>query len=89
MKINKNFMLRQLADTWVVLPMADKTIDFNGMITLNESGVLLWKALENGCHEEGLVAALMAEYVVTQQQAREDVAAFVKKLQSVGCLEAE
>ena len=89
MRINRNFVLRQLADTWVVLPLADKTINFNGMITLNESGVVLWKALESGCDEDGMVAALMAEYIVTEQQAREDVNAFVEKLRSVGCLEAE
>lgn len=89
MKINENFVLRQLADTWVVLPLADKTVNFNGMITLNESGVLLWNTLENGADAEQLVKALMAEYIVPEQQAREDVAAFVRKLQSIGCLEAE
>ena len=87
MKINENFVLRQLADTWVVLPLADKTIDFNDMITLNESGVLLWNALEQGADMDQLVKALRSEYIVSEDQAREDAAAFVQKLRSVGCLE--
>lgn len=86
MRINPNFVLRQLADTWIVLPLAKKTVNFNGMITLNESGVLLWKTLEQGTDAENLVAALRAEYVVSKEQAMDDVAEFLAKLRSVGCL---
>ena len=89
MRINENFVLRQLADTWVVLPLADKTIDFNGMITLNESGVLLWNALEKGADTDALVKVLRSEYIVSEQQAREDVDAFVHRLHGVGCLITE
>ena len=89
MKINENFVLRQLADTWVVLPLADKTIDFNGMITLNESGVLLWNALEQGADMDMLVKLLTSEYDVSDAQARTDVVEFVEKLRSSGCLEQQ
>lgn len=87
MKINSNFVLRQLADTWVVLPLAADTVNFNGMITLNESGVLLWNALKDGADEDMLVAAMMSEYVVSEHQARTDVEEFIQKLSSVGCLD--
>lgn len=89
MRINQNFVLRQLADTWVVLPLAEHTVDFNGMITMNESGVLLWNTLEKGADMEDLVRALRSEYDVSAQQARADVEEFVRKLQSVGCLDVE
>ena len=87
MRINKNFVLRQVVDTWVVLPLADKTIDFNGMITLNESGVLLWNTLEKGADLDALADALLAEYAVSDHQAREDALAFIGELRSVGCLD--
>ena len=89
MKINENFVLRELAGTWVVLSLMDTTVNFNGMITLNESGVLLWNTLEKGADMDALVAALLAEYRVSEAQARTDVEAFVQKLQSVGCIVAE
>lgn len=89
MKIKRSFVLRQMLDTWVVLPLADKTIDFNGMITLNESGVLLWNTLEQGADADALVAALTAEYAVSQQQAYDDVQEFLSKLRSIGCLDEE
>ena len=89
MKINPNFVLRQLADNWVVLSLADATVNFNGMITLNESGALLWNTLEGGADADALVAALLKEYAVSEQQARADVAEFLEKLQSVGCLDQQ
>ena len=89
MKINKNFLLRQLADTWVVLPLSDTSVNFNGMITLNESGVVLWNTLEKGADVDSLVSALRAEYIVSEEQARIDVEAFLRKLQTVGCLEID
>ena len=89
MKIKSSFVLRQLLDTWVVLPLADRTIDFNGMITLNESGVLLWNTLEKGADADALVAALTAEYDVSAQQAYGDVREFLDKLRSIGCLDED
>lgn len=87
MKINKNFVLRQVVDTWVVLPLADKTVNFNGMLTLNESGVLLWNALENGADMTQLINVLMAEYAVSAAVAEADAEAFIGKLRSVGCID--
>lgn len=87
MKIKDSFVLRQLADTWVVLPLADKTVNFNGMITLNESGVLLWRALENGADTDALVKVLTSEYAVDEVQARTDVEVFLEKLRKAGCLQ--
>lgn len=88
MKINSNFTIRNIAGTWVALPLGEATIDFTGMITLNESGVLLWRALEEGATEDELVERLLAEYDgVTDEMAREDVQSFVKKLSDAGCIE--
>lgn len=87
MKIKDNFVLRQVADTWVVLPLGAATVDFNGMLTLNETGAFLWKNLEQGADLDRLVTALTAEYDVTAEEAREDAAAFCRKLLDAGCAE--
>lgn len=86
MRIKEGYVLRQVADLWVVLPLAEETVNFNGMIKLNECGALLWKELERGCELDGLVDAVLAEYRVTREQARTDVAGFLEKLSEVGCL---
>lgn len=87
MKLKENFALRPVADTWVVLPLGAESVNFNGMLTLNEAGALLWQALEKGGDREALADALMAEYIVDRAQALADVDAFLEKLREVGCLE--
>ena len=88
MKINENFVLREVAGSWVVIPIGEKSVDFNGLMNLNESGVLLWRELEKGAEKEDLISALTAEYDVSAEEAGEDIDAFVEVLKKAGCLEA-
>lgn len=83
MKLKENYILRQVAGTWVVMPVGAATLDFNGMLTLNDTGALLWQSLEQG---RDPVEALTAEYDVTSEQAAADVEEFIGKLRSAGCL---
>ena len=87
MKLKKDYVLRQVADTYVVLPLGQATVGFDGMLKLNESGALLWKALEQGADREVLADAMTGEYDVSRQQALEDIDEFIAKLQKAGCIE--
>jgi hypothetical protein len=87
MKISDKFVLRQVAGSWIVLPVAEKTVDFNGMLTLNETGLMLWKLLEKGSTREALAQALTDEYDVTFAEALADVDEYLGKLERAGCLE--
>lgn len=89
MKIKETFLLRQIVNTWVVMPLAEKTLNFDGMLTLNETGVMLWELLAQGSDSHKLAEALAAEYDVSFAQAVQDVEAFIEKLEQYGCLEHE
>ncbi len=86
MKLKENFMLRQVAGSYVVVAVGDACVDFDGMLTLNESGALLWRTLEQGADRDGLTAALTAEYDVEPTQAQADVEEFISSLRDAGCL---
>ena len=88
MKLKENFALKQVANIWVVLPLAESTVDFKGMLKLNESGVLLWRVLEQGGDLKALVKALTDVYDVTEEIAAADAEAFLETLKNAGCLEA-
>lgn len=87
MKLNSNFMLRQVAGTWVVLPVGQACVSFNGMISLNDSGALLWRTLEQGGDQEKLVEVLIAEYEVDRVTAMTDINEFLNILANAGCME--
>ena len=86
MKINSNFVLRSIAGNWVALPIGEAVVDFRGMLTLNESGLILWRKLEGGASREELIDTLLAEYDVTPDVAEGDVDAFIKRLTEAGCI---
>ena len=88
MKIKSNFVLRNIAGTQVALPLGDSNVNFTGMLTLNETGVLLWHKLESDCTIEELADAITDEYEVAYDEALADVKAFLKRLDDAGCLEA-
>lgn len=89
MKLKENFVLRQVAGNWVVLPLAAATVDFNGMLKLNESGAMLWKVLEQGGDREKLADALTAEYDVSREIALADADEFLNKLSRAGCIDMQ
>ena len=87
MRAKSDFLLRQIADTWVLLPIGSATVSLNGMVKLNETGVLLWKLLEHDTTEEVLADALVSEYGITKKEALQDVTAFLSTLEKADCIE--
>ena len=87
MKIKEGFMLRNVADNYVVVPMGKEAADFNGMITLNETGAFMWKCLEKGCTKDELVAKVLEEYEAEKEQVLQSVERFVKEIEENGFAE--
>ena len=87
MKIKEDFILRKVADSYVVVPVGKMTLDFNGIISLNETGAFLFELLQNGAEEQELVEKLLDEYDVAPEKARADVAAFLTKVKDADVLE--
>lgn len=89
MKQSPDFLLRDVAGSVVLVPVGAATERFPGMITLNETGKLLWEALAAEQTPETLTQMLLEQYEVTREQAHADVDAFLKKLSAVGAVKAE
>ncbi|MBQ2642506.1 MAG: PqqD family protein [Eubacterium sp.] len=87
MKIKEGFILKDLGGQMVVVAVGNATQTLNGMIKLNDSGVVLWKKLESGATEDELKDALMEKYEISEETAKEDVAAFVNSLKGPGIIE--
>jgi hypothetical protein len=87
MKVKEGFVLRSVAGSNVVVPVGAASVDFNGMITLNDSGAFLWRELEKGADVDSLTAALLREYEVDEPTARKCAEDFTEKLLDAGCLE--
>lgn len=86
MKATTEMVLREIAGEHLLIPVGQTALKVHGMITLSESGLLLWNKLQEECTEEDLVNALLAEYEVDRETAEADVKAFIGQMQKVGIL---
>ena len=80
LKLDKEYVLRQIGDDYVIVPVGKAVLDFNGMITVNETGAFLWEQLVKGTSKEGLLETLIETYEVTQEEAERDIDEFLDVL---------
>ncbi len=80
MKIKENYMLRKVADCYVVVPIGAAVAEFNGMINLNEVGAFLWRQLESETTFEAVLSAMLDEYEVDEAVAKADLEKFINEL---------
>lgn len=86
LKLKEDLILREVAGSYVVVAVGKVAAEFNAMITLNETGAFLWKALEKGATEESLTEALLDEYEVDRNTASADVKEFIEKIKEAKLL---
>ena len=72
MIVKKEFVKREIAGDTILVPVGKTVFDFNGLFLLNELGSFLQKILE--------------EYEVPEEEARRDLAEFLKELETKGIL---
>lgn len=86
MKLEKEFVLREIAGDYVIIPVGKTVIEFNGLITENEVGVSIWNMLQNEVTFDQIVQGILNEYEVEESVAREDIQEFLDQLIDGGIL---
>lgn len=86
MKLEKEFVLREIAGDYVIIPVGKTVIEFNGLITVNEVGVSIWNMLQNEVTFDQIVQGILSEYEVEESVAREDIREFLDQLIDGGIL---
>lgn len=87
MKIKDGFILRQVADTYIVVAVGEEAKKANVMVTLNETGGFLWEKLTTGATEDELLEAILDTYEIDEETARADVNAFIEKVSDSNLIE--
>lgn len=87
MKIASDFILQEIADEFIVVPIGESADRLRGIIRLNETGGFLWKALESDdLTEDDLVKQLSNRFAVDADDVKDDVNQFLEDLQAMHCL---
>ena len=74
MKIKEGFTLRQICGEYVVVGEGLAQVNFNKLLSLNETAAFIWKNAEGKeFTKEEIVALLVDNYEVEEARAAEDV----------------
>lgn len=87
MRFKQEFVLRNIAGESIIIPISDANNSFQGVMSLNETGESIWKAIEKGLDREGIIEVILEEYEVTREHAAESVDRFLANLNELGILE--
>lgn len=86
MKIKDGFVVREILDSYMAVPVGERTKEVHGVIALNETGAFLWKMLEEDTSEDKLIASMVKEYEITEETAKDDIKEYLSFLREKGWL---
>ena len=87
MKRIKEYIKRNIAGEIVLVPAGQTAEDFNGMITLTESGDFIWEHLEDARDFNHLIELILEEYDIDKETAAQDASAFLMQLLQAGMIQ--
>ncbi|MBP5235233.1 MAG: PqqD family protein [Bacteroidales bacterium] len=88
MKLKEGFVLRPLGTEYIVLGEGLAQVDFNKMVTLNETAAYLWKEVEGKeFTAETLKNLLLDRFDVSEEIAAKDAEAIAAKWKEAGIAE--
>lgn len=70
MEIRKQLVKRNIAGDVILVPIGDASLELKGLVTLNETGELLWDRLPQAADAADLAAALRAEMWTSPRRCR-------------------
>ena len=80
MKIKDGFVVREILDSYMAVPVGERTRDVHGVIALNETGAFLWRMLEQDTSEDKLIASMVKEYEIVEKTAKDDIKEYLSFL---------
>ena len=86
MKLSDDFICRHVCGETLLMPVGEKTKDFNGIFTLSETGAFLLNAVLNGADARTAAEALAKEFEIGGDTALQDTNEFLDELLGYGIL---
>ena len=84
MKLKYEIAIQEVADKFVAVAKNGETEEVEKVFTLNETGAIILRALQDGADTPAIVSQLLAEYDVSQQEAEAEVNNFIDMLKENG-----
>ncbi len=87
MKLKYEFVARQIAGDYILVPSGASALALSGLITTNEVGALLMEKLKHEVSREELIASVLQDFQVEKTVAAADVDRFLEMARKLNILE--
>ena len=87
MKLSGEFVVRQIMDDIVAIPVGKTALQLNGMILLNDVSKVIWQCLEQNADLADTITAVTDAFEVSREEAKADILEFLEKLRKLQLLE--
>lgn len=87
MKIKNGFIVKEVGNQYMVLPVGEGALNFNGIMTLNKTGKFLFELLQENRELDELLEKVLDKFDVDINIAKKDIIEFTQSLQDKGLLE--
>ena len=87
MKLRGEFVVRNVVDNAVAVPVGQTALHFNGMVMLNDVSRVIWLCLEQETTVDAIVQAVTDAFEVEPSQVTADVLEFLQQLRDAQLLE--
>jgi len=85
---NKRFISRQIADEFLLIPVAHQLNGEHWLFVLNEVGARIWELINRTRSVQQIEQLLLEEFDATPEQLEEDLLRLLGQLQELGAIEA-
>lgn len=87
MKINPDYILREVAGECILIPTGSAAKKFSGLVALNQSGKFLFELLRDECTEDYLLAKFLDTYDIDAETALSDIREFTDMLHKIDAID--
>ena len=87
MKKKEEFIVREIVDEYVMMPVGNTALKFNGLVMANAVSAFIWENIENVNSVEELTNFICNEFEVEYEIALQDTAEIVEQMKKAGWIE--
>lgn len=84
MPINENFILKNIGNEYMIIPLVDGGISFNRVFNVTETGALTFNMLKENRTITEIVKEILALYDVSEEVCLKDTNEFIEQLRMRG-----
>ena len=84
---NPDFVQREVAGEFILIPIKRNLRDANDLFVLNEMGACIWKKIDGSRTTQEIQTHLLAEFQVSEEELQNDLNSLLKELVSIQAIQ--